>query len=277
MRFLPFAFLLAAFSNHPAMLDPSKATEQAPETFKAQFDTTKGKIVFDCTRSWAPNGVDRFYNLVKIGFFDDVALFRVAKGFVVQWGIHGDPKVSAAWRNANLKPDQPKQSNTRGMLTYAMAQRPDTRSTQVFINYGNNANLDSMGFAPICKVAEGMDVADSFYSAYGEAVTDEQGPIQMQGNAYLKEKWPNLDYIKTAIIVGEPLPPDRGTAPSSSEKPKDEGSSPVPYILGGIVVAAVAVMFATRKKEEPTKPGTASKAEEKKRTKKKKRKPPTDD
>jgi len=191
-----------AQSKHPAMTDPSKASDKAPDTFRAKFTTTKGDIVFECTRAWAPNGVDRFYNLVKIGFFDDVAFFRVAKSFVVQWGIHGDPKVSAAWREANLAPDPVVESNMRGMLTYAMAGRPDTRSTQLFINYKDNVSLDKQGFAPICKVVEGMETADAFYGDYAERVTGMQGEIQEKGNAYLKEKWPNLDYIKTATIVG---------------------------------------------------------------------------
>lgn len=261
-------------SNHPAMLDPSKATEKAPETFRAKFETTKGDIVFECTRAWAPNGVDRFYNLVKIGFYDDVALFRVAKGFVVQWGIHGNPKVSAAWQRANIPPDPVKQSNTRGMLTYAMAGRPDTRSTQVFINYADNKSLDSQGFAPICKVVEGMAVADSFYSGYGEAVTEEQGPITMQGNAYLKEKWPNLDYIKTATIVGEAPSPERTSAaePSSSTPAKAEETSIVPWVIGGLFVVVAIAIVAIRKTEALPPKSNADDA--KPRKKKKVKKPP---
>jgi peptidyl-prolyl cis-trans isomerase A (cyclophilin A) len=264
----------AAFpqSTHPAMTDPSKAKEKAPDTFKARFETTKGDLVFECTREWAPNGVDRFYNLVRIGFFDDVALFRVVKGFVVQWGIHGDPKVSAKWRDANLPPDPVKQSNTRGMLTYAMAGSPDTRSTQLFLNYGDNKNLDAMGFAPICRIIEGMDVAEKFYGDYGEALTDAQGAIQMQGNAYLRSKWPKLDYIKTATIVGEATLPDRGktadTAPAGSAggdvsgtggaetggagglKPEEGSNVPI-YLVGGLLVGAAVILLMTKKKEEP--------------------------
>lgn len=221
------------------MKDPSKATETAPDSFRAKFSTTKGDIVFECTRSWAPNGVDRFYNLVKIGFFDDVALFRVAKGFVVQWGIHGDPAVSKVWSDANLKPDPVVQSNTRGMLTYAMAGRPDTRSTQLFINYGDNSSLDKQGFAPLCKVVEGMETADAFNSEYGERVTGMQGEITSKGNAYLHEKWPNLDYIKTAVIVG-----GGGSTPatkSTTEATSHESPSFVPYVLIG--AAALAALF----------------------------------
>ena len=254
----------AAFpeSTHPAMLDPSKATAQAPATFKAKFETTKGAVVFDCTRAWAPNGVDRFYNLVRIGFFDDVAIFRVVPGFVAQWGIHGDPKVSSVWQSANIPPDPPTQSNTRGMLTYAMAGRPDTRSTQVFINYGDNSSLDAQGFAPICKVSEGMDVADSFYSGYGEKITHQQGAISLQGNAYLQKSWPKLDYIEKATIVGEALDPQRGwtkpvdhPADEKSEAPKVESeSSAVPWIIAGIIVVGLGFMLFRSKPEPPPPP-----------------------
>lgn len=260
-------------STHPAMTDPSKATEKAPDKFQAKFETTKGDVVFECARDWAPNGVDRFYNLVKIGFFDDVALFRVAKGFVVQWGIHGDPKVSAAWRNANLPPDPPKQSNTRGTLTYAMAGSPDTRSTQLFINYGDNSSLDAQGFAPICKVTTGMDIAESFYGGYGERVTGKQGQIQTQGNAYLKEQWPELDYIKTATIVGEAPSPQRGSKPDANAAPvKPEESSNTMYVVVAAIAAGVAIFLFTRKKEEEKPAPAPRKPREDSAPKKKKRK-----
>ena len=293
MRFastLAFSVLLAASasafpeSTHPAMLDPSKATAKAPDTFKAKFETTKGDFVVDCTRAWAPNGVDRFYNLVRIGFFDDVALFRVVQGFVVQWGIHGDPKVAAAWQQANIPPDPPKESNTRGMLTYAMGKSPDTRSTQLFINYGDNSRLDSMGFAPICKVSEGMDVADQFYSGYGERVTGMQGEIAMGGNAYLKKSWPKLDYIKKATVVNEALDPQRGSkenaadnqAPPPSDAPADEpkkdaneSSSPVGWIIGGVIVAGLAFLIFRKKEEPPPPPPPKGKTKKKATTSKK--------
>lgn len=251
----------AAFpqSDHPAMTDPSKAKEKAPDTFRAKFETTKGDIVMECTRAWAPNGVDRFYNLVKIGFFDDVALFRVAKGFVVQWGIHGDPEVSKVWSNANLPPDPVVESNKRGMLTYAMAGRPDTRSTQLFINYGDNVGLDKQGFAPLCKVVEGMEVADSFNSEYGERVTGMQGEIGAKGNAYLREKWPNLDYIKTATIVGGGS--SAGSKNESSGGSSSEGTtSIVPYaIAGGVALAGIIYFLSGRKSPpEPAKPAPSS-------------------
>ena len=184
--------------------DPSKLTEKAPETFKAQFDTTKGKFTVEVTRSLAPNGADRFYNLVRSGYFKDLAFFRVIPGFMCQFGIHGDPKVSAAWRQANIQDDPVKGSNTRGAITFATAG-PNTRTTQLFINFGDNKNLDSMGFAPFGKVTEGMDVVDKINGEYGEGAPGGRGPgqgrIQMEGNAYLKKDFPNLDYIKSVTIV----------------------------------------------------------------------------
>lgn len=190
-------------ANTPAFADPSKLTAKAPETFKAQFDTTKGKFVVEVTRSLAPIGADRFYNLVKSGYFKDIGFFRVVSGFMVQFGIHGDPAVSAKWREANISDDPVKGSNTRGTITFATAG-PNTRTTQLFINYGNNTFLDGQGFSPFGKVIEGMDVVDKINSEYGE--TPNQGAIQMQGNAYLKKNFPKLDYIKSATIVAAELP-----------------------------------------------------------------------
>ncbi|HWI59504.1 MAG TPA: peptidylprolyl isomerase [Bacillota bacterium] len=188
----------------PSFSDPAKLTEKAPETFKAQFDTTKGKFTVEVTRSLAPNGADRFYNLVRSGFFKDVAFFRVIPGFMCQFGIHGDPSVSAKWRSAKIPDDPVKGSNTRGTITFATAG-PNTRTTQLFINFADNSNLDGMGFSPFGKVTEGMDVVDKIYSGYGEGAPrghgPDQGRIQMEGNAYLKKDFPNLDYIKAATIV----------------------------------------------------------------------------
>jgi peptidyl-prolyl cis-trans isomerase A (cyclophilin A) len=192
----------------PGFADPGKLTGTAPETFKAQFNTTKGKIVIEVTRSLAPNGADRFYNLVKSGYFSDLAFFRVVPGFMCQFGIHGDPAVSAKWRDANIPDDAVKGSNTRGTITFATAG-PNTRTTQLFINFGDNVGLDGQGFSPFGKVIEGMDVVDKINSEYGEGAPNGSGPnqqrIQMEGNAYLKSDFPNLDYIKSATIVpGEP-------------------------------------------------------------------------
>jgi peptidyl-prolyl cis-trans isomerase A (cyclophilin A) len=187
-----------------AFADPSKLTAQAPETFKAQFDTTKGKFTVEVTRSLAPNGADRFYNLVKSGYFTDIAFFRVIPGFMCQFGINGDPAVSAKWRDANITDDPVKGSNKRGTITFATAG-PNTRTTQLFINFGDNVGLDGQGFAPFGKVTDGMDVVDKINSEYGEGAPNGNGPdqgrIQMEGNAYLKKDFPNLDYIKSATIL----------------------------------------------------------------------------
>jgi len=188
----------------PGFTDPAKLTEKAPETFKAQFDTTKGKFAIEVTRSLSPNGADRFYNLVRSGYFKDVAFFRVVPGFMCQFGIHGDPNVSAKWRAAAIADDPVKGSNTRGTITFATAG-PNTRTTQLFINFGNNINLDGMGFSSFGKVTEGMDVVDKINGEYGDGPPYGSGPnqgrVQGEGNAYLKKDFPNLDYIKSATIV----------------------------------------------------------------------------
>ena len=184
--------------------DPAKLTAKAPESFKVKFETTKGNFTVEVTRSLAPNGADRFYNLVRSGYFKDLTFFRVISGFMCQFGIHGDPKVSAAWRSAQIPDDPVKASNTRGAITFATAG-PNTRTTQLFINFGDNANLDKMGFSPFGKVVEGMDVVDKIHSEYGEGAPSGRGPrqdrVQSEGNAYLKKDFPNLDYIKSASVL----------------------------------------------------------------------------
>ena len=188
----------------PALLDPSKATEEAPATYRAKFETTEGPFVIEVNRDWAPKGADRFYNLVKIGYYDDVAFFRVLDGFMAQVGIHGQPKVNEVWREAQIQDDPVKESNKPGYVSFATSG-PNTRTTQFFINYGDNKNLDSMGFSPFGKVVEGMDVVEALHSGYGEGAPRGRGPDQMQlqtkGNAYLKANFPELDYITDASIV----------------------------------------------------------------------------
>jgi peptidyl-prolyl cis-trans isomerase A (cyclophilin A) len=188
----------------PDFTDPSKLTAQAPETFKAQFDTTKGKFTVEVTRSLSPNGADRFYNMVRSGYFKDIAFFRVIPGFMCQFGIHGDPAVSAAWRQASIQDEPVKAGNQRGAITFAKGG-PNSRTTQLFINFGDNSRLDAMGFPSFGKVVEGMDVVDSINGEYGEGAPNgrgpEQGRIQMEGNAYLKRDFPNLDYIKSATLL----------------------------------------------------------------------------
>lgn len=187
-----------AGGSHPALLNPSLATETAPDTFLVRFSTTKGDFLVEAHRDWAPKGVDRLYNLVKIGYFQDIAFFRMVPGFITQFGLHGDPAVNQAWRPARIEDDPVKESNLPGYLTYAKAG-PNTRTVQLFINFGNNQRLDGQGFAPIGKVASGMEVVESLYTGYGQQ--PNQGQIHQQGNSYLKSNFPELDYIKSAEIV----------------------------------------------------------------------------
>jgi peptidyl-prolyl cis-trans isomerase A (cyclophilin A) len=190
-----------------SLLDPKKLTAKAPEVFAARFETSKGPFVIEVHRDWSPNGADRFYNLVSSGFFDDARFFRVIAGFMAQFGINGDPAVSAAWQPAVIPDDPVVQSNKRGMVSFAM-RGPGTRTTQLFINYSDgNARLDSMGFSPFGKVIEGMDVVDALFSGYGEGAPGGAGPrqdrLQQEGNAYLKADFPQLDFTKTAKIVAK--------------------------------------------------------------------------
>ena len=194
---------LAGAASAQNLSNPSALREQAPPVYKAKFDTTKGTFVVEVHRDWAPNGADRFYNLVKNGFYDNVRFFRVISGFMVQFGIHGDSKVSAPWREAQLKDDPVKQSNKRGYITYAMAG-PNTRTSQVFINFGDNASLDSQGFSPFGRVVSGMEVVDKLNAEYGEGAPRGRGPdqsrMQMEGNAYLTKDFGRLDYVTKATI-----------------------------------------------------------------------------
>ncbi len=173
----------------------------APAEFQVEFDTSAGKIVVDVHRDWAPKGADRFYNLIQEGFYDGCRFFRVVPGFVVQFGMHGDPAVQSKWHFARIPDDPVKQPNRRGTITFATSG-PDSRTSQLFINLGDNQNLDAMGFAPFGEITEGMDVVDAITAEYGER--PDQGQILSRGNAYLKENFPSLDYIKTAKVVGEP-------------------------------------------------------------------------
>ena len=194
----------ATAASQPALTNPASLNAQAPATYQAKFSTTKGDVVIEVTRSWAPIGADRFYNLIENGFYNNASFFRVIPGFIVQFGISADPKVSAVWHDADIQDDPVKQSNVAGTVTFATAG-PDTRTTQVFINLADNRSLDAQGFAPFGKVVQGMDVAKSFYSGYGEGAPMGNGPdqqlIQSQGEAYLAKDFPKLDHIKSATIV----------------------------------------------------------------------------
>ena len=187
-----------------ALMNPEALADEAPATYAVKFDTSKGEFTIEIQREWAPLGADRFYNLVKNGFFDDARFFRVLDGFVAQFGINGDPSVSSKWREARIDDDPVTQSNKRGTLTFATSGK-NSRTTQMFINFKNNTNLDGMGFSPIGKVTEGMEIVDSLYGGYGEGAPRGRGPaqhrIQAEGNEYLKKDFPRLDYVKTATIV----------------------------------------------------------------------------
>jgi peptidyl-prolyl cis-trans isomerase A (cyclophilin A) len=184
-----------------ALLRPAGLKAQAPEKYQVKFVTTRGEFTVTVTRSWAPIGADRFYNLVKHHYFDNASFFRVVPGFVVQFGLSAYPAVSAAWSNAKLTDDPVTQSNKRGYLTFATAG-PNTRTTQVFISLKDNAGLDRQGFAPFGVVeAPGMKVVDMFYDQYGDSNGPDQGQIEAQGKPYLDKGWPKLDSIKSAALV----------------------------------------------------------------------------
>jgi peptidyl-prolyl cis-trans isomerase A (cyclophilin A) len=184
--------------------DKNAIATPAPDSFKVAFETSKGNFTVMAHRDWAPRGVDRFYHLVQLGFYDDARFFRVLSGFMAQFGMNGDPRVSAAWEPLELQDDPVKQKNTRGTVSFAMGG-PNTRTTQLFINYADNTNLDGRGFAPIGQVVDGMSVVDSLYANYGEGAPGGAGPSQeriaSEGNAYLTKNFPKLDFIKSARVV----------------------------------------------------------------------------
>ncbi len=185
----------------------SEANAQAPATFRARFTTSKGEFIVEAHRQWSPQGVDRFYNLVRNGFYDETRFFRVLEGFMAQWGINGDPSVQEHWRASNITDDPVVEGNTRGRVTFAKGGLPNSRSTQLFINYADNTRLDDMGFSAIGEVVEGMDVVDRLYAGYGEGAPNGSGPnqgqMQTEGNRYLEESFPDLDYIESAEIIDE--------------------------------------------------------------------------
>ena len=190
--------------RNEALLDPFAATETAPDTFKVRFHTTKGEVMLQIHRAWAPRGADRFYNLVKLGFFEEIAFFRVMDGFMVQFGIHGHPEVASAWRTAPLKDDPRTQPNKRGTVSFAN-RGPNTRTTQLFINFNDHASLDQLDFAPIGEVIAGMEVVDAFYNGYGECAPQGSGPdqakLEREGNPYLRERFDKLDWLDKAELV----------------------------------------------------------------------------
>jgi peptidyl-prolyl cis-trans isomerase A (cyclophilin A) len=196
-----------AAAQAPSLSNPASLTETAPEVYYVRLDTSKGAVIIEVHRAWAPNGADRFYNLVRYGFYDDARFFRVLPGFVAQFGLSGDPKLNAAWGAARIPDDPVKEANRRGTITFAAAG-PNTRTTQVFINIGSNTALDGQGFAPFGKVISGMKTVDMFYNKYGEAAPKGLGPdqnrVRTEGTAYLLTEFPALDYIRKATIIEKP-------------------------------------------------------------------------
>jgi peptidyl-prolyl cis-trans isomerase A (cyclophilin A) len=188
------------------LMNPQALTETAPDSYRVRVETSKGDFVIAVTREWAPKGADRFYNLVKHGYYDEHRFFRVLPGFVVQWGISGDPELNKIWQQAQFPDEAGKQSNKKGRITFAKGG-PNSRTTQVFINLTDNARLDSMGFPPFGEVVEGLAVVEKLHAGYGEGAPSGRGPnqgrIQSEGNAYLKKEFAELDFIKRATLVTE--------------------------------------------------------------------------
>jgi peptidyl-prolyl cis-trans isomerase A (cyclophilin A) len=197
-RSKPAASRPSAAGPRPALLNPAALTAKAPADFKAKFTTSAGIFIVEVHRDWAPQGADRFYNLVRRGFFTNASFFRVVPGFVVQFGLNADPAINKAWHEATIKDDPVKQSNKRGTLVFATAG-PNTRTTQLFINFADNGRLDGMGFAPFGEIIEGMDVVDKIYAGYGEQ--PRQDLITDQGDAYISKNFPKIDKIRFARVV----------------------------------------------------------------------------
>ena len=179
--------------------------KNAPDAFRVRFDTTAGRFVIEAHREWAPLGVDRFYNLVRAGFFDDSRFFRVRAAYIAQFGIAGNPAIATVWREERILDDPVKQSNTRGFVGYAMTG-PNTRTTQLYINLVDNSRNDREGFAPIGRVVEGMEVVDRLYSGYDESAGGgmrggKQGKLFESGNAYLDREFPRLDKLIRARVL----------------------------------------------------------------------------
>ena len=199
---LPLLFLIvpSAFGqvNRAALMKPAGLKERAPNVFKARFDTTAGIFIIEVHADWAPRGADRFYNLVKNGYYDGCRFFRVVPGFVVQFGINGDAAIQRNWTDATIPDDKVTQGNTRGFVTFAKSSEPNSRTTQLFINFADNSRLNRQGFAPFGKVTMGMEVVDKIFSGYGEK--PDQDRIEKEGNTYLTKNFPKLDYIKKATI-----------------------------------------------------------------------------
>jgi peptidyl-prolyl cis-trans isomerase A (cyclophilin A) len=208
--FVLLAFAASAFSAtaQPNKLsDPSALSEMAPDVYRARFDTSTGTFVIEVRREWAPIGADRFYNLVKNGFYDGTRFFRVRPGFMAQFGLNGNPEIQGAWQRAFLRDDPVTQKNLRGFVSFTTEGRPQSRFTQIFINYADNSRLDADGFAPIGEVVSGMDVVDKLFSP-GDPQPDQRR-ILREGNEYLQKEFPQLDFVRKATIVPVAAAPAR--------------------------------------------------------------------
>jgi peptidyl-prolyl cis-trans isomerase A (cyclophilin A) len=198
------ARLFAAASIAALLFASARHAAAADEPYRVKFETSEGDFIVEVHPDWAPLGAARFKELVEAKFYDDCRFFRVIDGFMAQFGMNGDPEVNTKWRDMKIKDDPNKKSNTRGMMTFATSGK-DSRTTQLFVNFGDNSQLDQQGFSPFAEVVEGMDVVDKLYDGYGEGAPRGRGPrqdlIAQQGNEYLNDKFPMLDYIKTARIV----------------------------------------------------------------------------
>jgi peptidyl-prolyl cis-trans isomerase A (cyclophilin A) len=185
------------------LLTPEELTEAAPATYRVRFETSVGTIVVQVNKAWSPNGADRFYNLVKNGYYDDTRFYRVVEGFMAQFGLKGVNAIDQAWRNASFPDDPFTRSNGRGTITFAHAGA-NTRTTQVFFNFKDNTHLDPSGFTPFGEVVEGLDVMDRIYSGYGELPPAGKGPdygkAWVQGNKYLDQDFPEMTKVISATL-----------------------------------------------------------------------------
>jgi len=193
------AFVALAFAGCASGTKQSTGQSPAANTYRIVLDTTKGPVTIEVDRSLAPNGAQRFYELVKAKYFDGARFYRVVPGFVVQWGAAADPAVTKKW-DVTIPDDPVKTSNLPGTVAFAATGQPNSRTTHLFINLGNNARLDAMGFAPIGRVVGGMKAVEHIYAGYGEH--PDQNLIGSRGNAYLNKSFPRLDYIESAHVAG---------------------------------------------------------------------------
>jgi peptidyl-prolyl cis-trans isomerase A (cyclophilin A) len=200
------------------LLHPRRLRATAPDHFRVRFTTTRGEFVVEVHRTWAPRGADRFYNLVKNGFYDGDRVYRVLKGYMAQWGVSPDPRVSAVWKDAIIVDDPVSQSNKRGRIAFAQSG-PQSRTTEVFVDLRDNPDLDAHGFAPFGEVVKGMDVVEAFYAGYGDGPPRGSGPYQAAaeaaGEAYFAKDFPKLDRITSASVEPESSAPGGSTLPGA--------------------------------------------------------------